>query len=111
MEMAPEVQSQKILFVLEETECHDDEYFWTYVFIVDEEFEKESTVDLKGLAKGISTGSIRAESKCVRPKKRDASTVYHGIPVPPGVSRVILARVSTLQAMIASCYLKKELIH
>lgn len=100
--------AKKILLVLEETECHDGESFWTHAFTVDEDFVKDPVLDLERLAKGISDGSIHADVMWPR-SKGDLSNVYHAVPVTPNVHRVVLVRIPTLQVMIASCFVKKEL--
>lgn len=102
------MEAKQILIVLEETESSDGESFWTYACIVDEDFEKEPILDIDRLVKGISTGTIRDKVRWPR-RTGDKSSVYHSVPLPPGVSRVILTRIPTLQAVIASSFLKKEL--
>jgi hypothetical protein len=98
----------KILLILEETASHDGESFWTHAFTVDEDFEKDPVLDLDRLAKGISDGSIHADVMWPRPIG-DVSNVYHSVPIAPNVHRVVLVRIPTLQVMIASCFVKKEL--
>ncbi len=100
-------ESKKILVLLEETDCHDDEFFWTYALVVDEDFEKDSTLDIPRLGKAISDGSIKPDAKYPRP--RSGPSVYHRISLTPNISSVILQRIPTLQVMIASCFVKKEL--
>lgn len=104
--------TEKILILLEETECHDDEFFWTYALVVDEDFEKDSQLDIPRLGKALADGSIKPDTKYPRPRlpKKDTPSVYHRISLtPPNISSVILWRIPTLQVMIASCFVKKEL--